>query len=326
MATIRATSPVSVPTVTNLVTNPSFETSDSPWTAFANNAVTRTNAFPLMAGRVGFWVGQSTATGAAPQIGFNSDSVTIDPTKWYGWQFWCATDTSLPAGTVVRAQMRFPADGAAVFPFVDHPADSGQFAFYPGGFARQVLRPEDVAPGVTSMRLQPNLDALNPGTIPTGKRLWMDQVILVEGESEAEVEAALDAGYFDGDTPGAHWNGTPHASTSSLDYVIEPDLVLDYGYARGSRNVVLEPLGSGYPTVFQRTAQSKAGTLRLLFHGAAPARTAGDAFSSINRFHFQAPEVGEDWHFIVTGAVNVKKVEGVSYWTVDVEFREVEPL
>ena len=107
---------------------------------------------------------------------------------------------------------------------------------------------------------------------------------------------------------------------------IKPALVLDYGYDRGSRNVVLEPLGSGYPTVFLRPAQSRSGTLSMLFKRRADARAAEDLLGAADRFHFQEPAIGEDWHFIVTGRIAVVEVPGTNHWTVSAEFREVEPL
>ncbi len=144
-------------------------------------------------------------------------------------------------------------------------------------------------------------------------------------------------------TPLLHWSGIAlvgqqldlaeaqwELGTTVTDFTdnktITPLAVLDYGFTRGSRNVVLEPLGSGYPSVFIRPAQSRSGTLSLLFGSADDARNAESAFSAADRFHFQEPEVGEDFHFIVTGDVAVAKVEGVNYWTVAAEFREVEAL
>lgn len=132
--------------------------------------------------------------------------------------------------------------------------------------------------------------------------------------------------YFDGASVGAHWLGTPNASISELDPVIEPALVLNYATRRASRNVVLEPLGSKYPTVFLREAQSKAGTLSLLFQGDAPSREAEEFLSSASRFTFSEPTVGETWDFVVTGAVTRTHQTATSYWIVDAEVREVEPL
>lgn len=109
--------------------------------------------------------------------------------------------------------------------------------------------------------------------------------------------------------------------------VLEPLTVLDYAYTRASRNIVHEPLGSEYPIVFLRPAQSRSGTLSLLFGDAAGAREAGEALAGAARFHFEAPALGEDWQFIVTGNAVVSRVEGgVPHWTVNVEVREVEPL
>lgn len=107
---------------------------------------------------------------------------------------------------------------------------------------------------------------------------------------------------------------------------LNPILVLDYAYTRGSRNVVLEPLGSSDPTVFLRPARSRAGTLSLLFGSAFAAREAVKTLSAADRFSFSEPAVGEAWDFIVTGDVTNTKVTGVDYWTVDAEVREVTQL
>lgn len=113
--------------------------------------------------------------------------------------------------------------------------------------------------------------------------------------------------------------------TNLLGATITPVLVLNYATRRASRNVLLEPLGSPYPTVFLREAQSKAGTLSLLFLGDAPSRAAEDFLAAADRFTFAEPTVGESWDFIVTGAVTRTRQMGTSYWTVDAEVREVEP-
>lgn len=105
--------------------------------------------------------------------------------------------------------------------------------------------------------------------------------------------------------------------------VITPLDVLDYAYTRASRNVVLEPLGSHYPTVFLRTAQSKSGTLSLLFSSNSSARAAMNTLASVNRFHFQEPAAGEDWHFVVTGDLTNTKQTGVNYWIVSATVRAV---
>lgn len=132
--------------------------------------------------------------------------------------------------------------------------------------------------------------------------------------------------YIDGYMDGVDWMGAVGNSTSIADFVINPVLVLDYAYTRISRNVVLEPLGSTYPTVFLRPAQSRSGTLRLLFGTADAARTAVEALTAVNRYTFTESTVGEQWDFIVTDRVGNTKVEGVTYWVVDVTVREVPPL
>ena len=114
--------------------------------------------------------------------------------------------------------------------------------------------------------------------------------------------------------------------TNTSDQVITPTLVLDYAYSRASRNVVLEPLGSEYPTVFLRPAQSRSGTLSLLFSSGATARAAVAFLTAADRFAFEEPAAGEQFEFIVSGGVTNTKQEGLRFWVVNAEVREVEPL
>lgn len=113
---------------------------------------------------------------------------------------------------------------------------------------------------------------------------------------------------------------------NSAGGAIVPTLVIDYGYELGSRNIVLESLGSGFPSVFLRDAQSRAGTLSLLFTAAATSLDAADRLGRADRFHFLETDVGEDFHFIVTGAIRRTNTPGTDAWIVNVPFREVEAL
>lgn len=115
-------------------------------------------------------------------------------------------------------------------------------------------------------------------------------------------------------------------TAASDDEIIVPLLVLDYAYTRGSRNVVLEPLGSSDPTVFLRPAKSRTGTLSLLFSHASTARAAVGILSRADRYTFEEAAVGEEWDFVVVGDIVNTKVQGVNYWTVDAEVREVAQL
>lgn len=108
--------------------------------------------------------------------------------------------------------------------------------------------------------------------------------------------------------------------------VLSPVLILDYAYARRSRNMILEPLGSEYPTVFLREAESLSGTLSMLFSGASTARNAVAVLSRADRYSFAEPDVGEAWDFIVTGDVRNEKQEGTTFWVVSAQVREVESL
>jgi hypothetical protein len=108
--------------------------------------------------------------------------------------------------------------------------------------------------------------------------------------------------------------------------VLTPSLVVDYAYDRESRNVVLDTLGTPYPTVFLREAASLSGTLSLLFPSALSAREAVEVLSRADRFSFAEPSAGEAWDFVVVGAVTNTKTPGTDYWLVRTQVREVEVL
>lgn len=316
MATIRALGPVDVRTTTNQFVNPSFETDEAWLESGSVSAVNRSVTGVIQPDFSAFIIANSAPTSAFTGVGQAADAIAEG--EWFAARIPVRPSGTTPAPRA-RVQVSFY-DAGGVFvsgsSSIIEPTPAFNFttlthaAQAPAGAA--TVRAYLLLAGATT-------DVPDPDTAAS-----TDTWIGATEATEAAARAAV-ATYFDGDTPGAHWNGVPHASSSSLDYVIAPELVLDYGYTRGSRNVVLEPLGSGYPTVFLRGAQSKAGTLKLLFKGAAPARTAADVLSTINQFHFQELAVGEDFQFIVTGPVTVRNEPGTPYWTVDAEFREVEP-
>lgn len=116
------------------------------------------------------------------------------------------------------------------------------------------------------------------------------------------------------------------ASTWTDNQTVNPLLILDYGFSRESRNVVLDLMGSTYPAVFLREAQSRSGTLTMLFDSASASNDADAIFQSVNRFHFQELAAAQDFHFIRSGPVTAVKLEAANIWTVAVGFREVAPL
>lgn len=107
---------------------------------------------------------------------------------------------------------------------------------------------------------------------------------------------------------------------------LNPLLVLNYGFTSASRSILLETIGSKYPTTFLKPARSKSGTLSMLFDTTDKAMEADEVMRTASRFTFEELSAAQVFDFIVSGAVTVNKVPGINYWTVDVEFREVEPL
>lgn len=115
-------------------------------------------------------------------------------------------------------------------------------------------------------------------------------------------------------------------TTFTDNQTVNPLLILAYGFSRESRNIVLDLMGSTYPAVFLREAQSRSGTLTMLFDSASASNDADAIFQSVNRFHFQELAAAQDFHFIRSGPVTAVKLEARNMWTVAVGFREVAPL
>ncbi|MEU4361197.1 hypothetical protein [Promicromonospora sp. NPDC023987] len=319
MATIKTAGTSTLATARNLFTNPSFETSTTGILA-SGVTVSRTDTLSDIV-LSGSWV-LGMVVDAAPN-GFTAVgqefSEVVTPGRWYAARL-PFRPSSVTGDRRTRVRILFYDDtdtqiGSFYSPYYDAPATSWT---YPTVAAQ-------APPGAVSAAAFHYIHGVGSDT-PTASDVWRSDAWMgVSADTQADALAAV-ATYFDGDSEGASWLGAPHASPSALDYVMQPLLILNYGFTRGSRNVVLEPLGSGFPTVFLRGAQSRSGTLTMLFESAAAANEADAVFSSTARFHFQEPEAGQDFHFIKSGNLAVTKVEGVNYWTVAVEFREVEPL
>lgn len=115
-------------------------------------------------------------------------------------------------------------------------------------------------------------------------------------------------------------------TASATATTLNPVMVVDYAIDRQTRNVLLDTLGTPYPTTFLREALSKSGTLSLLFLGHEAADEAQTVLSSRDRFTFSEPAVDEQWDFVVSGNVTKRNQGGTPYWLVSAEVREVESL
>jgi len=115
-------------------------------------------------------------------------------------------------------------------------------------------------------------------------------------------------------------------TASATETTLNPVMVVDYAIDRQTRNVLLDTLGTPYPTTFLREALSKSGSLSLLFLGHAAASQAQDVLSTRDRFTFSEPAVDEVWDFVVAGNVTKRNQGGTPYWLVSAEVREVESL
>lgn len=224
----------------NEIPNPSFETNTTGWTATQGaSTVTRTDFYPQMGGRQGSYVSQTTTTVAHRYSTMSGPTLPLVPGRWYGVAAWVACD-SATSRTIALTSILTATSGVT---YPNSSAASSTAIFYAGRTMQRVFQaPAD------ALTIQPRvqLDSGSDATLmPVGTRIWSDQWRLVQGQSQAEVEAALSAPYFDGDTPSTQymanrWSGTPHASVSEqLDMTPITDQQLPAGGTMGQALVKL---------------------------------------------------------------------------------------
>jgi hypothetical protein len=137
---------------------------------------------------------------------------------------------------------------------------------------------------------------------------------------------------WDGDTPdtledeyswtGQRWNSASK-KVSAAPGLITPLLVRNYGYNFQSRNIIHETLDTQTTYVTLRRPTARAGTLDLLMSSRMEAMRAEATLRSAFKFHFEAPETGEDYWFALSGGITVDWSEVQDYWIVTIDWREV---
>jgi len=193
MRRVRATASVR-PLMTNLCTNPSFETnlleSGTAWTAFSGvGTVSRDNAHS----KYGSWAMKfiGAGAGAGPAVGINTpEPVTAGLTYTISYWIFGAGGEQLKAGLAF-----FNAAWANLSGWV-----GTNVTLVPGW--QRVSFTSVATAGATQWL--PRIQALT-GTSYT---YWVDGIQIEQ--------AAAATAYCDGDQPGCEWTGTPHASTSTV--------------------------------------------------------------------------------------------------------------
>lgn len=278
--------------ISNLIPNPSFEfASLSGWVS-GFGALARQSAFPLD-GRVGQFYAQVTGDGSQTQVILDSSVSTrfpVTPGRWIGARIWYAHD-SAASGVMLRF-VWYDASGAG--------AGSVSTSYMPGRINAGAFHrfAAAVPAGVASVRLQIFAwSGDNAVRLPAGTRLWVDQTMLVEGDSRDEVERATDS-YRDGDSPGWAWLGEPHNSVSIGPDFYAPeaelsragtriewiDLVPGFEEAVDSGTVVqvtADPARAPYVTV--RPGRDSRGTLIMHFTRETGKGRPGDRAEAVHR-------------------------------------------
>lgn len=189
----------------NLIFNPSFELPGAEnaavagWLATTGSAASApvcTALFPAMAGRVGTYIARAVSNGSNARLTVRPvDDIPVTPGKWYLFRCWAACDTSATRTFVLSAGHRGTA--GTILRYTGSTLPSTNFGFYPGGYASTIFtaQADTVSVSVSAYMNE------STGNLASGARLWLDQMLLLEFNSQAEAQAAqamYDAyGYFD---------------------------------------------------------------------------------------------------------------------------------
>ena len=221
----------------NLAPNPSFESVDG-WFSSGGTPTYSTSFKDRM------WGGQTSGSTIAQVDADGSNSYltltqnpntrpTVTPGQWVGAAVFVAHDPSDVLG--VRSDV--VCSGSATTYHASSYFEPSPF--YPG---RRIVYAFQVPASGTRAQLRVQMYSGSATSIPAGRRMWVDDAVMVVADTQAEAEAAV-ATYFDGDTPASGnivrrwapdgtslevetiqpptgrttiWDGEPYKSTSTL--------------------------------------------------------------------------------------------------------------
>jgi hypothetical protein len=182
--------------ITNLITNPSFETGINGWTS---SGITRSNSFfqPIIGSR------SLLATTITSGLGQYIEHSAINVISGQSYNF--SVKVKLSTQNTLNSTIQL------VAVFTDGTTQTISSNTLPRGSWVTVGGTFTIPAGQTTVRLRVR-NATSFGS--SGESFYVDGAILTSNELVSY------AGYFDGDSGGT-WNGTPNASTSSLSIVLE---------------------------------------------------------------------------------------------------------
>jgi hypothetical protein len=173
----------------------------------------------------------------------------------------------------------------------------------------------------------PALVIASPTTAWNGDELQFEGVSIFEGTWSIGAMTEWSGDSTDTLTTEYSWVGEKYNSASRRTVagpgLITPLLVRNYGYNFQSRNIIHETLDTQTTYVTLRRPTARAGTLDLLMSSRIEAMRAEATLRSAYKFHFEAPETGEDYWFALSGGITVDWSEVQDYWIVTIDWREV---
>lgn len=310
---------------TNECVNPSFETTQAPWTNLwfgsggAGRDVWATTTWPPNV--VGTRLLQKEWT-TAPAA--NEDAGWRLVHTWYGGD-WAPKTISCnvycsnrEVPFAIKAYFKNASGG------VISSATSPSTITSIGGWIRHSAVFSN-PPGTVTAQL--DFVLLNGNTVLNNTVLAMDAVLIEPG--------SVNYPYFDGDTwPAGNgtqrtaWDGTAHQSASRLydwDPATKwsPQLVQGYDVAQASRNIVHQ-LMDGAVAATLLPASGRQGTLRLFFLDAASAENARKTLAGAGTWTYaDTDQAQESMTFVVDGQVRKYQSDNRLRWSVEVPYREL---
>jgi hypothetical protein len=270
----------------NLITNPSFTTSLTGWTASAATTLTLESASAKLVSKGG--------------RNFLSTPVAVVP----GVTYTASTDVRLPAasGTTYKLLVEFYAD-LVNYSYVGETI-STQSVQAATGFTR-ISHTFTVPAGVTGAFLYP---VISTGSTPANETAYVDAVLFEIG--------SVSQAPFDGSTA---------ASTGVRYATSNPQMVVGYDSARAGQNVFNSVLGRSNPDVTLLPAAPRTGTLTYLFTNEADAAECERMHQGTELLTLADSDLSTiGMTYVLDG--NLRRQldpETRSVWTVAVDFQEV---
>lgn len=206
---------------TNLVVNPSFEVNTTSWAGTGCTIATDSASPTMILSGTKNLLATSDGTNTAPTASVTSASyrAAVAAGQWVGFTAFVATET---ANYQTRLQLSWRDAAGAVISNT-----SSTYAATPFNTGGNPVVVAQAPAGAVSVAYYAQFrDGNNTGTnVPSGKRMWVENVRIHVEDTQDAVLAKLAEPYFDGSFPAAGqvtyaWSGTAHLSASTKTYPV----------------------------------------------------------------------------------------------------------